>query len=216
MREKVIVLLSGGMDSTTLIYSIAETNTPIALSFNYGQRHLVELESAKNICSKLGVEHIILELPPFKFSNSSLTSDQPVPDGHYTDPIMAQTVVPNRNMIFLSFGASIAISKGCQKIYYAAHSGDHVIYPDCRPSFIKSMVQVLKVCHYNPLELVTPFDSITKASICHVGKFLKVPFELTWSCYKGGKIHCGICGTCIERKEAFYLNKITDPTEYMN
>jgi 7-cyano-7-deazaguanine synthase len=146
---------------------------------------------------------------------SSLMRDGvPVPEGHYEDESMKSTVVPNRNMILLSIATAWSIASGLQGVAYAAHSGDHAIYPDCRPAFADAMNEAIRLCDYSSQELVRPFVSLTKADIVRVGASLGVPFEKTWSCYNGRKLHCGKCGTCVERIEAFELAGVPDPTEY--
>jgi 7-cyano-7-deazaguanine synthase len=147
--------------------------------------------------------------------NSSQTDDDiAVPHGHYTDESMKVTVVPNRNMVLLSVAIAEAISTGCENVAIAAHIGDHTIYPDCRAMFLLAMRDAARECHFEPIEILAPFIACTKAEIVHDGAELKVPFELTWSCYEGKAFHCGECGTCVERKEAFQIAGVTDPTVY--
>src|SRR6185369_1339060 len=199
-NKKAVVLLRGGIDSTTLLYYLRSLNWEVrALSVFYGQRHSRELDSAFRICRQLGVEHDTCNLDALKplLKGSSQTDNVAVPEGHYADPVMRVTVVPNRNMIMLAVAAATAISNGASHVAYAAHAGDHAVYPDCRPEFIRAMDGALKLCHYDGgVSLMNPFATITKAEIVRHGLQLKVPYELTYSCYTGKEKHCGRCGTC--------------------
>lgn len=219
--KRAVVLASGGVDSTTLAYYLAAHNCrPILFSIFYGQRHRKELESVARIQSVTGWEWHRLDLPYLGliFRPSSLTDEKlPVPEGHYTDPTMRLTIVPYRNLILLSLGASLAIKLGVEGVAYAAHTGDHVIYPDCRVEFAEAYRRVLEVGiegFLSPPELITPFITWTKADIVREGSALGVPYSITWSCYQGQEKHCGRCGTCVERKEAFSLAGVEDPTCY--
>ncbi|PXA05714.1 7-cyano-7-deazaguanine synthase QueC [Coraliomargarita sinensis] len=215
---KTLVIYSGGLDSTVLLYDLHQAGLDLgALSVNYGQRHGCELKSAATICNELGISHKIADLSSIQslLSGSSLTSpDIAVAEGHYTEENMKTTVVPNRNMILLALATGHALSIGAQQVAYAAHSGDHAIYPDCRNEFADAMAQAMALCDWKQVELSRPFVDWTKADIVRRGAALGVPFEQTWSCYKGGEKHCGRCGTCIERREAFDLAGIDDPTIY--
>lgn len=217
---KVIVVLSGGLDSTVVLYDAVvrnSTDAVKAISFNYGQRHVRELESAGIVTGKLGVTHKTIDLTAVTelFGESSLTDRAiAVPDGHYTDNSMKSTVVPNRNMILLSIAAAWAISQKFDAVAYGAHAGDHTIYPDCRDEFVASCAQTLKLADWHPVEIVRPFVKHSKRDIVLRGIELGVPFEDTWSCYKGGQYHCGTCGTCVERREAFEEAGVLDPTRY--
>ena len=215
---KVIAVYSGGLDSTVMLYHLRHGKHEIkALSVDYGQRHSRELDAAIEICRKLKVEHQVVDLSSLQplLAGSALTSDDiEVPDGRYEDESMAITVVPNRNMILMSIAAGWAISSGFEAIAYGAHSGDHAIYPDCRLDFIHAMKQALGLCHVTPVSVWSPFANLTKAQIVQYGHSLKVPFKKTWSCYQGREKHCGRCGTCQERREAFKEAKVQDPTEY--
>jgi 7-cyano-7-deazaguanine synthase len=218
---KALVLLSGGMDSATALALVLDQ--PVmgfkeveVVSFNYGQRHAKELESAKAIAEHYKVNHTILDLRGAMeaFAGSALTGGGAVPEGHYEDQSMKKTVVPNRNMSMLSLAVGLAISKGFDQVIYGAHKGDHAIYPDCREEFYFALSRAVELCDYNPPKLRVPFITADKSSIALIGHQLKMPFELTWSCYKGGEDHCGVCGTCVERREAFKLAEIDDPTVY--
>ena len=215
---KTVTIHSGGMDSTVLLYQLLNAGDDVlALSIDYGQRHKKELEFARSLCKDLGVEHRIADLTSLTplLAGSSLTSPEiEVPEGHYAEDNMKATVVPNRNMILLSVATGWAISAGAESVSYAAHSGDHAIYPDCREEFAEGMNHVMGLADWQKVALDRPFVSLTKADIVKLGSELGVPFERTWSCYKGGELHCGRCGTCVERREAFYLAGIDDPTIY--
>lgn len=214
---KVLCLLSGGMDSTVLLWWAKENHEHVeVVSFNYGQRHVLELTRASVIAEKAGVEHHRVNMPQVGHMLGSALTDPSVavPHGHYEDESMRSTVVPNRNMIMLSIAAGVAISRDLDGLAYAAHSGDHAVYPDCRPEFGNAIRNCLMHCHYQPLRLWTPFVDYTKAEVCSAGAALGAPLELTWSCYEGGALHCGLCGTCVERKEAFELAEVEDLTGY--
>jgi len=217
---KIVAVVSGGLDSTTLLYHLKEAGHGLlAISFDYGQRHSCELEKAKEVCQLIKVPHRVADVSsigPIIAGNSALLNDAvEVPDGHYESENMKVTVVPNRNMIMLSIAAGYAIANKCNALAYAAHKGDHAIYPDCREEFIAAMRQALWLCDWSCMELSAPFSGMSKTEIVKRGAELKVPFEKTWSCYRGGgKLHCGTCGTCTERKEAFRDAGVKDPTEY--
>lgn len=216
--NKTVVVFSGGMDSTTLLYGMrAIGRQVIPLGIDYGQRHRKELEAAAKICWDLHLPYQIADLRALRslLGGSSQTDDTiAVPEGHYAEESMKKTVVPNRNMILLSVAIARAISAGADQVAYGAHAGDHAIYPDCRPEFVMAMRHVAKLADWSQVEIVAPFLDKTKADIARQGKELGVPFELTWSCYKGGDVHCGKCGTCVERREAFLVAGVTDPTTY--
>jgi 7-cyano-7-deazaguanine synthase len=181
----------------------------------YGQRHAVqELGAAVMVTNHYDVPFEVVRLPETLLVGSALTGGGSVPEGHYADPSMRATVVPNRNMILLSIAGGVAIREGFDAVAYAAHSGDHAIYPDCRTTFIDAMEDALARCDYRRINLLTPFAGRTKAGIVKMGAELKAPLELTYSCYNGGEHHCGKCGTCIERREAFAFAGVPDPTDY--
>lgn len=217
---KTLLICSGGLDSVTLAYKIAKEHKLMGLlSFNYGQRHSKELYYARLCADDLGAAHYVLDISPIGalLSGSALTSDDvPVPDGHYAEDTMKITVVPNRNAIMLSIAYGIACSKGLEAVAAAFHGGDHFIYPDCRPEFAASfgVMQDLALDGVGKIALYTPFITQSKADIVRAGNDIGVPFVKSWSCYKGGEIHCGRCGTCVERQEAFALAGVEDPTQY--
>jgi 7-cyano-7-deazaguanine synthase len=215
---KTVVIYSGGLDSTVLLYKLkAEGRDLHALSVNYGQRHRRELDCAAAICQRIDIPHRTADLSSIRelLAGSSLTSPQiEVAEGHYTEESMKSTVVPNRNMILLSLAAGHALSIGATEVAYAAHSGDHAIYPDCRNEFADAVATAMQLCDWQPVHLIRPFIDQTKAEIVALGAKLSVPLADTWSCYKGGELHCGRCGTCIERREAFHLAGVPDPTPY--
>ena len=219
--QKAVAIVSGGLDSVTLAYLLrAQGYTLHLLAFNYGQRHKNELAYAELCAQRLGAEFSLLDLSMLGqfLKGSALTDDIPVPDGHYAAPSMAITVVPNRNAIMLSIAYGIAAAEEAEIVAIGVHSGDHFIYPDCRPEFINSFEQMQKFAlegmGHPKLKLQAPFLALGKHQIVHLGQSLDVPFVDTWSCYKGGARHCGTCGTCVERKEAFELAGVPDPTQY--
>ncbi|MCU1680238.1 MAG: queC [Amycolatopsis sp.] len=217
-----IVVASGGLDSTVLAYWLAACRAELTLlSFDYGQRHRIELDHAAGIAAVLGCPHEIVNLAELGrlLTGSALTdADVSVPDGHYTDESMRATVVPNRNAIMLDIAVAVAVARKADAVAFGAHAGDHAIYPDCRPEFVKRFALSARAANENLLaedfEVLAPFLALSKTDIVRLGAALAVPFERTWSCYRGGTAHCGTCGTCTERREAFEHNDITDPTTY--
>jgi 7-cyano-7-deazaguanine synthase len=215
---KVIVLVSGGMDSVTALYEAAATHEVVAgLSFDYGSKHNDrEIPFAAHHCAYLGVKHEIVKLGFIDelFASDLLKSGGEIPEGHYEAENMKQTVVPFRNGIMLAVAAGYAESIGAEGIVIAAHSGDHAIYPDCRETFMGPMAEAIRAGTYVGIEVLRPFIDVRKEDIASIGIMRGVDFGMTWSCYKGGQLHCGKCGTCVERKEAFALAGLDDPTEY--
>jgi len=215
---KVVVLCSGGMDSVTALYVALKTHdVAAAVSFDYGAKHNArEIPCAAGHAARLGVRHEIVPLPFVNrlFVSSLLVSGGAIPEGHYQADNMRQTVVPFRNAIMLSIAAGFAESIGARGLVIAAHSGDHVIYPDCREEFMRAMGDAMRTGTYASIQLLRPFIAWDKARIATEGAALGVDFARTWSCYKGGAIHCGRCGTCVERREAFAQAGLTDPTAY--
>ena len=215
MKDSVIVV-SGGMDSITLLYDKKE-EIALAVTFDYGSKHNArEIAWAKVHCGRLGIRHIVIKLDFMQkyFTSSLLEGGDEIPEGHYADENMKSTVVPFRNGIMLSVAAGIAESNGLKKILIANHGGDHAIFPDCRPEFIGAMDRAIANGTYEDVRIDAPYTNITKADIAKIGKRLGIDYSETWSCYKGGERHCGKCGTCIERKEAMALAGIDDRTEY--
>jgi len=211
--KDIVILYSGGMDSSVALYEYAE-RIKLALSFNYGSKHnLREIEYAALNCKALAIEHRIIELDLNKmgFVSDLLQSGGEIPEGHYEDENMKKTVVPFRNGIMLSIAAGIAESMDCNKLLISNHAGDHTIYPDCRPDFIENMSNAIRFGTYNQVEILAPYTYRTKREIALTGKEMNVPFINTYSCYNGQEIHCGVCGTCVERKEAL---EGFDPTKY--
>ena len=215
---KTVLIYSGGLDSTVLLYDLlAGGDTVLALSVDYGQRHRSEVEHARRIAESLGVEWQLADLSGIAhlLAGSSLTSSEiAVPHGHYAEDNMKQTVVPNRNMIMLSVAAGWAMGRQADRVAYAAHGGDHTIYPDCRPEFAAAVDRAIRLADWHEVQLYCPFIAMTKAEIVARGAKLDVDFGRTWSCYEGGPIHCGKCGTCFERREAFLRAGVPDPTQY--
>jgi 7-cyano-7-deazaguanine synthase len=220
-NEKATLIVSGGMDSATLAYYYKNKGFDLHLvGFNYGQRHSKELLSLEMIAKSLEASWQVVDLTHLKDDlSSSLTNDDiEVPDGHYAEETMRVTVVPNRNMIMLAIAGGIAVANGSRLLGTGVHAGDHFIYPDCRPEFIEFLDNALIAGTEGHsvfgFHLEAPFVYINKAAIAKLGGELGVPYGLTWSCYKGGDKHCGRCGTCVERIEAFIDGEVTDPTEY--
>ncbi|MEM0351034.1 MAG: 7-cyano-7-deazaguanine synthase QueC [Archaeoglobaceae archaeon] len=215
---KAVLIFSGGIDSSTLLYHLLSKGLSVyALTFLYGQRHAREVESAKKVAreaSKLGfVEHKIVDITSIHelISKGAITGSEEVPEGYYTEEKQRVTIVPNRNMIFLSIAAGYAVKIGAKEVYYAAHKSDQ-IYPDCKKEFVKAMDAAIYLANiWEPVELKAPFVDMTKAEIVALGLKLGVPYEMTWSCYVGGERPCLKCGTCVERTEAFLLNNSRDP-----
>lgn len=221
---KVVAIISGGMDSVTMAYGLHKSGYELVmLSFDYGQRHKKEIQYARACANALKAQHEVIDLHHLTplIGGSSLTSkDIEVPDGHYAEETMKITVVPNRNAIMLSIAFGVAVAQGADAVATAVHAGDHFIYPDCRPAFIDAFDKMEKVATEGfgqaGLHLMAPFVNITKADIVRLGVQYEVPYKFTWSCYKGGEVHCGRCGTCVERKEAFKLAEFPDPTLYVD
>lgn len=214
--KKGVIILSGGMDSVTLLHA-RKDDIALAITFDYGSNHAArEIECASWHCEQLGIEHIIipLEFMHQYFSSSLLQGGDAIPEGHYADKNMKSTVVPFRNGIMLSIACGLAESRGLKYVYIANHAGDHAIYPDCRATFIESMSEAMSYGTYKNIKIAAPFTSLTKGDIAHIGAELGVDYTHTYSCYKGGEKHCGRCGTCVERKEAFADAGVEDPTEY--
>lgn len=203
--------------SLSLIRLLQNEGSVLALSFNYGQRHSKELAVASHVCTNLGVPHLISDIISIHslIGNSSLmTGGDTVPEGHYEAENMKSTVVPNRNMIRLSLAIGYAVSEGAKEVYYGAHSGDHAIYPDCRPEFVNRMNDVAKIANYEPVEIKTPYLHMSKGEILREGLALGLNYTDSWTCYNGRERACGKCGACVERLEAFRENGVSDPLLY--
>ena len=217
MKDSIIVL-SGGMDSTTLLYEY-QSRIALAVSFDYGSNHNQrELAFAALHCKRLGIKHLIIPLDFIHqyFHSSLLSGAEAVPEGNYDDENMRSTVVPFRNGIMLAVAAGLAEDNGLQQIMMANHAGDHAIYPDCRPAFVQAMDEAVHAGTYNGVRLFTPYTNLTKGEIARRGKTLGIDYSETWSCYKGGEHHCGKCGTCTERIEALQEAGVEDKTVYEN
>jgi 7-cyano-7-deazaguanine synthase len=212
---KAVLILSGGLDSTTLLYRMLSDGYQVeALTFNYGQRHKKEIDCARKIADLSGVPHKIIDLSCVAsfLGNSALLGGKDVPKCHYTEDAAKQTIVPNRNMIMLAVAAGYAEAHEVPEIFYAAHRNDSTIYPDCRKEFVEALRPAISLATaWHPVELRAPFIDMTKAEIVKLGLDLKVPYEMTWSCYKGEERSCRECPTCIEREEAFAKNGAKDP-----
>lgn len=209
----MLIIYSGGLDSTTLLYEYKD-KIKLAISFDYGSKHnKKELKYAKYHCKKLRIEHIIIKLDFINkyFDSNLLQSGAEIPNGHYEDSVMKKTVVPFRNGIMLSIAIGLAESRNIKKVLIANHSGDHVIYPDCRATFIHAINEAAAYGTYNKVNVLSPYNNMTKRDIALIGSNLNIENKKTWSCYKGQDLHCGVCGTCIERKEAL---KDFDNTQY--
>lgn len=212
---KTCLILSGGMDSATLLYDLVRQGDHVrAIGINYKQRHGKELHCAAWLCEKLGVPFDVIDLSPiarFLTGSSQTDPNVPVPFGKYDEPVMKQTVVPNRNMLLLAAAGGVAIAERCDRLAYGAHAGDHTIYPDCRPEFVSLMRVALRRADWHVLELHAPYLYWDKGDICIHGLRLGVPYGHTWTCYVGGETPCEKCGACVERAEAFAKAEAVDP-----
>lgn len=210
------IIVSGGMDSITLLYDNKD-EIALGISFDYGSNHNArEIPFAKMHCERLGIKHITINLDFMHqyFKSSLLDGAEAIPEGHYTDDNMKSTVVPFRNGIMLAIAIGIAESNNLDQVFIANHGGDHTIYPDCRPEFINAIDAAATAGTYNNVKVIAPYTKITKSDIARIGKRLGIDYAETWSCYKGGEVHCGKCGTCVERKEALAEAGIEDKTIY--
>ncbi|WP_199608802.1 7-cyano-7-deazaguanine synthase QueC [Flocculibacter collagenilyticus] len=217
MPQKVVVIYSGGMDSFTVLNkALNEGHEVYALSFDYGQKHVKELECAATVCEENKINHKVIDISAINqiIAGSALTDEIDVPEGHYEEESMKTTIVPNRNMILLSLAVGYAVSIKASKVFYGAHSGDHAIYPDCRPEFVKKMNDVCKIANYEEIEIVSPYLNVSKIDILTDGIKMNLDYSKTWTCYNGREKACGKCGACQERLEAFKLNNAKDPIQY--
>ena len=215
MKDSVIVY-SGGLDSTTLLYEERE-RVALAVTFDYGSNHAArEIACARHHCALLGIEHLVIELGFMGqyFQSSLLSGADAIPSGNYDEENMKSTVVPFRNGIMLSIACGLAESRGLKRVLIANHGGDHAIYPDCRPEFIDAMDAAMRAGTYVNVEIAAPYTNLSKADLVRRGAKLGVDYSQTYSCYRGGEQHCGTCGTCTERREAFREAGSPDPTEY--
>ena len=218
MEKDCLIIVSGGMDSITLLHERKDT-IALAVSFDYGSNHNArEIPFARLHCQRLGIRHVVIPLAFMQqyFKSSLLEGADAIPDGHYADSNMKSTVVPFRNGIMLSIAVGIAESNSLRRVLIANHGGDHAIYPDCRPEFITAIDAAAKAGTYVDVAIEAPYTNISKTDIARRGKSLAIDYSETWSCYKGGQVHCGTCGTCVERKEALREAGIADPTVYLD
>jgi 7-cyano-7-deazaguanine synthase len=214
-RDSVIIY-SGGLDSTTLLYE-EQRRIALAVTFDYGSNHAEkEIACAKYHCKQLDIEHIVIELGFMSryFNSSLLGGADAIPSGDYDEVNMKSTVVPFRNGIMLSIACGLAESRGLKRVLIANHGGDHAIYPDCRPEFVKAMDGAMQAGTYDGVQLAAPYTNLTKADLVRRGAQMGVDYGHTYSCYRGGEHHCGTCGTCTERKAAFIAAAVEDPTIY--
>ena len=216
MEKDSAIIVSGGMDSITLLYEQRE-RIALGISFDYGSNHNArEIPFAELHCKRLGIRHITVKLDFMHqyFKSSLLDGADAIPEGHYADDNMKSTVVPFRNGIMLSIAAGIAESQGLSNVFMANHGGDHTIYPDCRPEFVGAINEATRLGTYANVTVSAPYTNITKGDIARRGAALGIDYGETWSCYKGGDKHCGKCGTCVERREALAEAGVDDSTVY--
>ena len=216
MKKDTVLILSGGMDSVTLLYD-SKDRVALALTFDYGSNHNArEIAFARLHCERLGIEHIIIPLDFMAkyFKSSLLEGADAIPEGSYADENMKSTVVPFRNGIMLSIAVGMAESRGLNRVLIANHGGDHAIYPDCCPEFVSAMDCAMKSGTYAGVRLAAPYTNLTKADLVRRGAALGIDYGHTYSCYRGEEHHCGTCGTCTERRQAFQLAGVPDPTTY--
>lgn len=213
-----MIIVSGGMDSITMLYEYRE-RIAVGVSFDYGSNHNArEIPFARLHCERLGIRHIVVNLDFMHrhFKSSLLEGADAIPEGHYADENMKSTVVPFRNGIMLAIATGLAESNGLKYVMMANHGGDHAIYPDCRPDFVKAFDEAAAAGTYEGVRVLAPYTDITKADIARKGREMGIDYAETWSCYKGGEHHCGRCGTCVERKEALADAGVCDTTIYEN
>lgn len=216
MMKDGVIIVSGGMDSITLLYE-RKDEIALGISFDYGSNHNArEIPFASMHCERLGIRHLVINLSFIHqyFKSSLLSGADKIPEGSYDDDNMKSTVVPFRNGIMLSIAVGIAESEGLKKVFIANHGGDHAIYPDCREEFIEAINAASQSGTYEHVRILAPYTNITKTDIALRGKQLGIDYSETWSCYKGGEVHCGKCGTCVERKQALREAGLEDTTQY--
>jgi len=211
--NSVLVVYSGGLDSYTLLnQAIKKFDRVEAITFNYGQKHNKEIEYAKSNCAELNIKHEVVNLHLENIlAGSALVGDIDIPEGNYDKEKMKQTIVPNRNMIMISVAASLAIKNDIKYLWYAAHSGDHEIYPDCRPEFIDRMAAVLEICDYHKIKFEAPFQNLSKSEIVEIGLGMGLDYSKAWTCYEGKDLPCNKCSACLERASSFKTNNMSDP-----
>ena len=216
MMKDGVIIVSGGMDSITLLYE-RKDEIALGISFDYGSNHNArEIPFARMHCERLGIRHLVINLSFIHLycKSSLLSGADKIPEGSYDDDNMKSTVVPFRNGIMLSIAVGIAESEGLKKVFIANHGGDHAIYPDCREEFIEAIDAASQAGTYERVRILAPYTNITKTDIALRGKQLGIDYSETWSCYKGGEVHCGKCGTCVERKQALREAGLEDTTQY--
>ena len=213
-----VVIYSGGMDSFTVLHrALREGLNVHVLSFDYGQRHARELDTARQVCASLGLPHQVVDIRAIHglIDNSALTNPaQAMPQGDYDADNLRATVVPNRNMILLSLAIAKAVNIGAERVDYGAHGGDRVLSPDCRPEFVEAMNHVAGIANFEPVKLHAPYLKVSKADILRDGLAMGLNYRHTWTCYEGRELACGVCGSCRERLDAFAANGVTDPLAY--
>ena len=216
-KPKAVLIYSGGMDSFTLLHQVLQQGKEVyPLSFHYGQRHAKELAVAARVCQSLGLPHQQIDLRAITplIDQSALTGSQAVPSGDYAADNLAVTIVPNRNMILLSLAVGYAVNIGARECFYGAHSGDHVIYPDCRPEFVQQMDKLAGLANLDPIRIQAPFLHLSKKEILKRGLEMQLDYSQTWTCYQGQELACGECSSCRERLAAFAACGLEDPLDY--
>lgn len=216
--KKITLIYSGGSDSFTLLHHALDQGIEVeCITFSYGQKHIKEIDFAKENCKRLGLSHTLIDIgyPESIFGSSSLIDEATdIPHGSYKEESMKSTIVPNRNMIFISYAIAYSIAHDIDEVWYGAHAGDHFIYPDCRPEFLRSMNTAAKLCDPSKISVKAPFINLNKGEILKIGLDLNIDYSKTWTCYKGLEKACGKCGSCVERIEAFTDNNSSDPISY--
>lgn len=216
--KKITLIYSGGSDSFTLLHHALDQGIEVeCITFSYGQKHIKEIDFAKENCKRLGLSHTLIDIgyPESIFGSSSLIDEATdIPHGSYKEESMKSTIVPNRNMIFISYAIAYSIAHDIDEVWYGAHAGDHFIYPDCRPEFLRSMNTAAELCDPSKISVKAPFINLNKGEILKIGLDLNIDYSKTWTCYKGLEKACGKCGSCVERIEAFTDNNSSDPISY--
>ncbi|GAA3893944.1 7-cyano-7-deazaguanine synthase QueC [Halomonas cibimaris] len=217
-RPATVVIYSGGMDSFTVLHrALREGREVHALSFDYGQRHVRELDTARRVCEALDIPHQVVDIRAIHglIDNSALTdASRAVPGGDYAEDNLAATAVPNRNMMLLSLAIAKAVNIGADRVDYGAHGGDHVLYPDCRPEFVEAMRHAAGLANLEPVDVHAPYLHRSKAEILADGLAMGLDYADTWTCYQGETLACGECASCRERLDAFAANGVSDPLAY--